>query len=62
MKKFFPVILILLLTAAVTAHAGEKKALLIMLDGARADVLLSANVPNMDSLRLGNWADGYKGA
>ena len=62
MKRFFPVILFLLLAAAVVAHAGEKKGLLIMLDGTRADALLSANVPNMDSLRLGTWADGYKGA
>ena len=62
MKKFLPLFLTLLLTAAVSIHAEEKKGLLIMLDGARADVLLSANVPNMDSLRLGTWADGYKGA
>lgn len=62
MKRIFPVVLFLLLAAAVAVHAGEKKGLLIMLDGTRADVLLSANVPNLDSLRLGTWADGYEGA
>ena len=62
MKKFFPMILFLLLVTAVVARAGEKKGLLIMLDGTRADALLSIDVPNLDSLRLGTWAEGYKGA
>ncbi|MBR5161889.1 MAG: alkaline phosphatase family protein, partial [Thermoguttaceae bacterium] len=51
---------LVLLVSAV--QAGEKKALLIMLDGQRADALYSAPTPNYDSLRNGTWAEGYKGA
>ena len=32
-----------------------------MLDGLRSDVLFSAPTPNIDSLRDGSWADGYRG-
>ncbi len=62
MKKFLPMIFCLLLTAAFSVNANEKKGLLIMIDGARSDVILSADTPNMDALRLGTWAEGYKGA
>ena len=51
---------LLLLVSA--ANAGEKKALLIMIDGLRADALYSVSTPNLDSLRDGSWAEGYKGA
>ncbi len=44
------------------AFSGEKKGLLIMLDGLRGDAAFSAPTPNLDALRNGTWADGYKGA
>ena len=62
MKKLFSLILLLVTVAVSTADAGEKKALLIMFDGLRADALLSASTPNIDSVRLGTWAEGYKSA
>ena len=62
MKRYFPFTILFFLLAAVSAGAGEKKALLFMLDGTRADALLSASTPNIDSVRFGTWADGYKGA
>ena len=40
---------LLLLVSA--ANAGEKKAILIMIDGLRADALYSVPTPNLDSLR-----------
>ena len=61
MKRLFIIAVALLLFASV-AQAGEKKALLIMLDGQRADAMYSAHTPNYDSLRNGTWAEGYKGA
>ncbi|MBQ4142719.1 MAG: alkaline phosphatase family protein [Thermoguttaceae bacterium] len=59
-KLFFCLACILFLT--VQANAGEKKALLIMLDGLRSDALYSGASPNMDSLMDGTWAEGYRGA
>ena len=47
---------------AASVRAGEKKGLLIMLDGLRGDAALSASTPSIDSLRLGTWAEGYHGA
>ena len=60
MKPFYSLIVLLLLTACV--EAGEKKALLIMLDGLRADAAYSAATPVLDSLRDGSWAKNYQGA
>ena len=62
MKRYFPILLLFFTMAAVSAGAGEKKALLFMLDGTRADALFSASTPNIDSVRFGTWAEGYKGA
>ena len=42
--------------------ARKPKALLIMLDGARADALAAARMPAVSSLRDGSWATGYSGA
>ena len=42
--------------------ARKPKALLIMLDGARADALAAARMPAVSSLRDGSWAPGYRGA
>ncbi len=44
------------------AKARKPKVLAIMLDGLRGDVLDTARVPAIDSLRNGTWAEGYKGA
>ncbi|MDO4586553.1 MAG: alkaline phosphatase family protein [Planctomycetia bacterium] len=45
----------------VAVWGGEKKSLVIMLDGMRSDVMFSASTPNIDSLIDGSWADGYRG-
>ena len=42
--------------------ARKPKALLIMLDGARADALAAARMPAVSSLRDGSWAPGYRGS
>ena len=42
--------------------ARKPKALLIMLDGARADAVAVARMPAVQSLRDGSWAPGYRGA
>ena len=44
------------------SRARKPKALLIMLDGARADALDAARMPAVQSLRDGTWAPGYVGA
>lgn len=62
MKKSFFFALALILLFAATLSAGEKKSLLIMFDGLRADALYSVATPNLDTIRDGSWADGYRGA
>lgn len=62
MKKFIIVSILVFLALAASVRAGEKKGLLIMLDGLRGDAALSASTPSIDSLRLGTWAEGYHGA
>ncbi len=42
--------------------AGTPKALVIMLDGTRADVFDAAVTPNIDKLIAGEWQPGYHGA
>ena len=51
---FLPVLIL-----SLTASAGKPKALLVMLDGARADALDAARMPAVQSLRDGSWAPGY---
>lgn len=51
-----------LFLVASTIHAGEKKSLLIMLDGLRSDTMYSVPTPVMDTVRDGTWAPGYKAA
>ena len=60
-KRILTLAFFCVLAWASAAVAGEKKALLIMLDGLRADALYSAETPNIDSLRDGTWAKGYHG-
>ena len=47
---------------AANASVRKPKALLIMLDGARADAVAAARMPAVQSLRDGSWAPGYRGA
>ena len=47
---------------AADVSARKPKALLIMLDGARADAVAAARMPAVQSLRDGSWAPGYSGA
>lgn len=48
--------------AGLSALAAERrpKALLIMLDGTRADAIANALTPNLDRLMAGRWQPGYK--
>ena len=46
----------------LAAPVRKPKALLIMLDGARADALAAARMPAVESLCDGSWAPGYSGA
>ena len=43
-------------------QAGTPKALVIMLDGTRADVVDAAATPNLHKLIAGQWQPGYHGA
>lgn len=47
---------------AACAEAGEmrKKALVVMLDGCRADAVENAAAPNLRALMDGRWQQGYK--
>lgn len=54
--------IVLFLAAASLVAAERPKSLTVMLDGARADAVLGAKTPNIDALRDGTWAEGYKGA
>ena len=47
--------------AGLSALAAERrpKALLIMLDGVRADAIVNACTPNLDRLMAGQWRPGY---
>ena len=62
MKKLGVMSLGAILLFAGVLFGGEKKSLLVMLDGLRSDVLFTAPTPNIDALRDGSWADGYRGA
>lgn len=68
--KVGKIILVLALASAVagcltsnggSGQAKKPKALLVMLDGLRADALDAAYTPAIDSLRNGTWAPGYRG-
>ncbi|MDR0704917.1 MAG: alkaline phosphatase family protein [Planctomycetaceae bacterium] len=63
MKNYFITTMFVLFAATLSLHAeGTPKSLTIMLDGARADVMLMATTPNFDSICNGSWAEGYRGA
>ncbi|MDR2345242.1 MAG: alkaline phosphatase family protein [Planctomycetaceae bacterium] len=63
MNKYIILTMFVLLLTAQLLYAKDKpKSLTIMLDGARADVMLMAKTPNFDSICDGSWAEGYRGA
>ena len=64
MKTLMTTASVLALCACMAADAATRKpkALLIMLDGARADAIAAAQMPAVQSLRDGSWAQGYRGA
>ncbi|MDR2755985.1 MAG: alkaline phosphatase family protein [Planctomycetaceae bacterium] len=63
MYKYIIPTMFVLVTTTLSLHAeGTPKSLTIMLDGARADVMLMATTPNFDSICNGSWAEGYHGA
>lgn len=53
--------LMLLTGLLASAEPRRPKALLLMLDGVRADAVMNARTPVLDSLRDGTWAPGYHG-
>jgi predicted AlkP superfamily pyrophosphatase or phosphodiesterase len=61
-KYIIPTMLVLFLTTLSLHAEGIPKSLTIMLDGARADVMLMSTTPNFDSICDGSWAEGYRGA
>lgn len=51
------------LSACMAAQAqSNPKSLVIAIDGARADAIELANMPNLDRLIAGTWQPGYRGA
>ena len=62
-KKLFALSLMIFIPWAL--HAQEKlqpKALIIMIDGMRADAYDNIPMPNLEKLRAGKWQPGYNGA
>ena len=45
---------------ALTASAARPMALVIMLDGCRADAVENATAPNLQKLMAGQWQPGYR--
>ena len=65
MKKILTAFALAVLCAAFTLHAAapdaaNKKVLVIMLDGVRADAVLHTSMPTLNALRNGSWQPGYK--
>ncbi|MBR4900700.1 MAG: alkaline phosphatase family protein [Victivallales bacterium] len=56
------VVVLLAFCGNVTYAQPKPKALLIMLDGFRADAMDNMPIPNINKLRNGTWQPGYKGA
>ena len=64
MKKILTAFALAVLCAAFTLHAAapdaaNKKVLVIMLDGVRADAVLHTSMPTLNALRNGKWQKGY---
>ncbi|MDR1483913.1 MAG: alkaline phosphatase family protein [Planctomycetaceae bacterium] len=63
MCRIFVLLLFVFVFSATSIYAeGTAKSLTIMLDGARADVMLMAKTPNFDAICDGSWAKGYFGS
>ena len=58
--------LLFLLTACLLPLSAQEKlqpkALIIMIDGMRADAFDNIPMPNLEKLRAGKWQPGYNGA
>ena len=55
-------VVVLAFCGNMTYAQQKPKALLIMLDGFRADAMDNMPIPNINKLRNGTWQPGYKGA
>ena len=62
MKKIFSCVFIIILAVSSALHAGNRKAVLFMIDGLRSDAFFTSPTPNIDSIKDGTWTEGYKGA
>ena len=63
MKKMMIVVAGVAATLAFVASAAPKpKALVVMLDGCRADALENATAPNIRMIAEGRWQPGYRAA
>ncbi|MDR0609277.1 MAG: alkaline phosphatase family protein [Planctomycetaceae bacterium] len=63
MYKFFVLSLFVSIFTVTSVYAERvPKSLVIMLDGARSDVMLMAKTPNLDSVCNSSWATDYHGA
>ena len=62
MNKIISFAFLVVLSASLSLHANDKKAVLFMIDGLRSDAVFTNPTPNIDSIKDGTWADGYKGA
>ena len=62
MKSALPFVLIVLAGVSSIAAAGQKKVLVYMLDGMRADMVEKVNAPVWQALKENRWAESYKSA
>ena len=63
MKLFAAIILLTACLAPLSAQEKlQPKALIIMIDGMRADAFDNIPMPNLEKLRAGKWQPGYNGA
>ena len=63
MKLFVAIILLTACSAPLSAQEKlQPKALIIMIDGLRADAFDNIPMPNLEKLRAGKWQPGYNGA
>ncbi len=58
--KSFNSLLLLIVLSVVPCFAGQKKALVYMMDGMRADMMETLNAPIWQALKDGKWAESYK--
>ena len=59
-SRYIPLLASAALAAGAAGAATSPKALVIMLDGCRADAIENARMENLQALRDGKWQPGYK--